>query len=78
MRRVLKEVFPLLTVRFLLSVVTPEPDYLQGHQSAAGPPTFVATDATFALCTNLTVVVEGQHRTERLLPVVQAYVGPST
>ena len=58
MREALKGVVLLLAALFLFSVITPEPDYVQGHQSAAGFPTFVESDSAYALCSSPTVTIE--------------------
>jgi len=55
MRGVFKEVSLLLVALFLFSVLTPEPDDVQGHQSAAGIPALLESDAGDALCTGRTV-----------------------
>ena len=43
-----------LAVLFLFSVLTPEPGYVQGCEDSAFP-SFVESDATFALCTSPTL-----------------------
>ena len=49
----LTRVAACLAVLFLFSVLTPEPGYVQGCEDSAFP-SFVESDATFALCSNPT------------------------
>ena len=46
-----------LAVLFLFSVLTPEPGYVQGYEGGAFP-TFVESDAAFALCSSPTLALD--------------------
>ncbi len=56
----------VLSALFLCSVLSPEPDYVQGYNSTGGFPTFVESDAACWLCTGCAFVPEGHHPTGRL------------
>ena len=67
MREAPKGIALLVAAVFLLSVLAPELDYVQGRQDAAGLPTFVEGATSFALCSGFTVVFQSQHWIGRLL-----------
>jgi len=67
----------VLSALFLFSVLSPEPDYVQGYNTTAGFPTFVECDAACALCSDVTLAPDGHQRTERLALFGQARFTPS-
>ena len=69
MIRVFKRSSLLLAAIVLFSVLTVEPDYLQGY-AKIGFSAFVERDAYYALCSALTITLDCHFRT-RLVPVVR-------
>jgi len=77
MRSTFPEVLPVSSALFILSVLSPEPDHVQGCNSPAGFPAVVERDAACALCGGLTLAPDGYHGTGGVLLLAQARFRPS-